>query len=572
MSLIICKTTVTMTDGIDYIDVCKTDVLGLDTLHHTSVIRSPIPTITFDCLPYTILSNICTYLHQEELINFSLISKTSYLPAIGTLYLKIIVTDNIDLTCSVKKAIKKYPRFCGTIISISNFGKLLNCLYHNQHLAGLLRSLSLDLNQESVNLILLLGIVRGLKLQSLVAPDIPFSYFSMQGRLNLGTIKMLAVSAKDVGLTPLQFNELESLKIFYNETSRDKTNIRQLCKVLNEGNSLSKLRHLEFSESLQIKTSTFLNITNDDLDLDSIPAWAHFFDYFSNGKITRKLNLDSLAIEGWVGKKAKECMIRILSAVDLSKLNHLQLHVNEKYPKNEQHTSQRRLLDLITERTPALQSLAIKPTSDDLFIQHYTIIKTLKQNLVHQLKHLLLVFESPMAEQSLEVCSTICDCQHNLESLLILDRSTAVVDSELLHCCLSFDDYLLSLYDYGLIYEKKIVDLLFSDVLLTDFLKLDERFIINDYMLELARNATDKGLNDFLWNLLNYTFSSVTSNNFKLIVSLPALKLLNVLGISLVIRHDNGYLNDRVQGLYYNTNGRYSISCGSTYLNGTTTV
>ncbi|CQB89113.1 Uncharacterised protein [Chlamydia trachomatis] len=176
-------------------------------------------------------------------------------------------------------------------------------------MAGLLRSLSLDLNQESVNLILLLGIVRGLKLQSLVAPDIPFSYFSMQGRLNLGTIKMLAVSAKDVGLTPLQFNELESLKIFYNETSRDKTNIRQLCKVLNEGNSLSKLRHLEFSESLQIKTSTFLNITNDDLDLDSIPAWAHFFDYFSNGKITRKLNLDSLAIEGWVGKKAKECMI-----------------------------------------------------------------------------------------------------------------------------------------------------------------------------------------------------------------------------------------------------------------------
>ena len=81
--------------------------------------------------------------------------------------------------------------------------------------------------------------------------------------------------------------------------------------------------------------------------------------------------------------KAKECMIRILSAVDLSKLNHLQLHVNEKYPKNEQHASQRRLLDLITERTPALQSLAIKPTSDDLFIQHYTIIKTLKQNLVH---------------------------------------------------------------------------------------------------------------------------------------------------------------------------------------------
>lgn len=104
--------------------------------------------------------------------------------------------------------------------------------------------------------------------------------------------------------------------------------------MLNEGNSLSKLRHLEFSESLQIKASTFLNITNDDLDLDSIPAWAHFFDYFSNGKITRKLNLDSLAIEGWVGKKAKECMIRILSAVDLSKLNHLQLHVNEKYPKN----------------------------------------------------------------------------------------------------------------------------------------------------------------------------------------------------------------------------------------------
>ena len=115
--------------------------------------------------------------------------------------------------------------------------KIIELLVPQSTFGWSLRSLSLDLNQESVNLILLLGIVRGLKLQSLVAPDILFSYFSMQGRLNLGTIKMLAVSAKDVGLTPLQFNELESLKIFYNETSRDKTNIRQL--VLNEGNSLA---------------------------------------------------------------------------------------------------------------------------------------------------------------------------------------------------------------------------------------------------------------------------------------------------------------------------------------------
>ena len=95
--------------------------LVLTPFHHTSVIPSPIPTITFDCLPYTILSNICTYLHQEELINFSLISKTSYLPAIGTLYLKIIVTDNIDLTCSVKKLLRNIQDFVEQLFPYRTF-------------------------------------------------------------------------------------------------------------------------------------------------------------------------------------------------------------------------------------------------------------------------------------------------------------------------------------------------------------------------------------------------------------------------------------------------------------------
>lgn len=248
-----------------------------------------------------------------------------------------------------------------------------------------------------------------------------------------------------------------------------------------------------------------------------------------------------------------------------SKTFYLQLHMKELYTKNELPNRQRRLLDLITEYTPALQSLDIKPTSDDLCTQHYVIVKALRQSLVHQLKNLLLVFESATTKQSLEINSTICHYQHNLENLLILDRSTAVIDSEFPHCCLSSDVCLLSLYDHDLIYKRLIISLLFSDVLLTDFLELDERFVINDHMLGFIQRVSDKELNDFLWSFLNYTCSSVSATSLKLVSSLPAIKILNVLGISLVVRHDNISLKNILQGLYYNTNKIYLISCGSTY-------
>ena len=528
---------------------------------------------TIENLPIHLLVQICSFLQPEDLINLAVSSKIWYFPAIKILYKKIIVTDDLHALRSVKIAIMKCYKNCGTIISASKFQEFLLTISANRYLASFVKSLTLNVNEETINLIPLVSDIPGLQLRTLIAPQIPVSYFTVKGSLNIKNIKRLAISIKNVDPEPLCFSQLESLKIYYSQSQHDQKNLRRLGKMLRNGRSLKSLRELEFAEDSSNSKFALLNIFNDDLSMDALPSWTYFFDYIIKGKKIKKLLLDSLAIEGYVGDNAIECVKILSESVELSKLFNLQLHIREQRQTlstaflNSVQDSTGQFLDLITQETPSLESLAITPTTDFLIHQKNSIHQTLTVNLRHQLKNLLLVYESVSAEHSQIIHEAICKFQSKLERLLINDKSTEAIDRQILLKCIQSNQSLLNLYEHGLVYEQIFIDLLFSDICLTDFLKLDENFIINDHMLQFIEKTSGKGLNDFLWYFLNFNFCPVVCYNSKLIEQLRHLKYLNVLGIGLVVRYSNGHLNDQLYEFYYNTNGSLAIPSGLALVN-----
>lgn len=523
---------------------------------------------TIENLPTSSLIQICSYLQPNELVNLAVSSRIWYFPAIKALYKKIVVTDNLDALHSVKITISKGFKNCGTVISASQFQELLLTISTNPYLASFVKSLTLNISEETINLIPLLSNIPGLQLRTLIAPRIPISYFTKRNNWDLRNVKRLAVSIKSVSPDALCFPQLESLKIYYSQSQHDQKNLRRLGKMLRKGRSLKRLHELEFVENSCNAKLALLNIFNDELDMNSLPSWTHFFDYIIKGKKPKKLRLDSLAIEGFVGDKAVQCVEKLSEAVELSELFNLQLHIREQSQTqstaslNSIQDSAGQFLDLITQKTPSLESLAITPTTNFLLLQKDSIVKTLTVNLRHQLKNLLLVYESVSTGHSQIVHEAICKYQSKMERLLINDKSTEAIDRQLLFKCIQSNPALLKLYEHGLMYEQMLIDLLFSDVFLTDFLKLDENFIVNDHMLQFIEKTSGKGLNDFLWCFLNFNFSPVVSHNSQLIEQLRHLQYLNVLGISLVVRFSNGHLNHQLHELYYNTNGNMSIYSG----------
>lgn len=151
--------------------------------------------------------------------------------------------------------------------------------------------------------------------------------------------------------------------------------------MLRKGRSLKRLHELEFVENSCNAKLALLNIFNDELDMNSLPSWTHFFDYIIKGKNSKKLRLDSLAIEGFVGDKAVQCVEKLSEAVELSELFNLQLHIREQSQThstaslNSIQDSAGQFLDLITQKTPSLESLAITPTTNFLLLQKDSIVK-----------------------------------------------------------------------------------------------------------------------------------------------------------------------------------------------------
>ncbi|CAI5757386.1 unnamed protein product [Candida verbasci] len=313
-----------------------------------------------------------------------------------------------------------------------------------------------------------------------------------------------------------------------------------------------------------------LNILNDGLPEftatylhNGLPTWIHFFESIQD----QKLVLDSLAIEGYIGETSSNCIEILSGAIDLSLLCNLQLKVKESTHSGSSHDhfdSNLYFIDLLTQKTTALQSLGVNPSYNCLLCQQESILKVLTVNLSQQLSNLSVVFESSNVKYSQQINDAICNSQHKLERLLINDKSTEVFDRALLFKCINSNQSLISLYEHGLYYEQLIIDLLFRDVWLTDFIKLDEQFIINDQMIQFIQKTNGKGLDEFLLYFLHFAFSPVVASNFKLIGKLPKLKNLNVLGLSLSINYPNGTFNKSLQELYYVANGRY-ISSGLTY-------
>ncbi|CAK9436899.1 uncharacterized protein LODBEIA_P14210 [Lodderomyces beijingensis] len=561
-------------------------------------------------LPSNILLHICSLLQQYDLANLCISSKVWSFAATSTLYSKIIVNDDITALTALRKVVTRYTKFFGTTISATSFQNLLYSIHSNPSLGRLVKSLILNVNQETLNLIShhvsLVGnigrsaspspmisqpsspkssssftslasllddaeVTHPLRLNSLIAPQIPISFFTSGSWIELSKLTMLSVLISNYGngTTPFCCPNLQKLKISYHDCPEDAEGLRNFGTMLRTTHSLDNLRELEFTEDREHDRVAMLDILGglNDVTNPNLPTWLCFFDSITKGcrkmkEPQRRLVLDSLAIEGYVGSRAFECVGLLSNAVDLSLLVNLQLKITETTHAHHAHTDFAYCIDsshfmyLLTRQTPELVSLAINPTFDCLACQMECITNTIVYNLPHQLRNLSVVFESPNVQASQSLNDVIYQHQHNLQRLLINDKATEVSDRSLLFKCINSRQSWLRLYDYGFIYERLISTLLFSDVWLTDFLKLDEDFIINDQTIQFIEKASGRGLNEYLCYFLHFAFSPVVASNFKLIGHLPKLRNLNVLGLSLVV-HDH----DGNQEVYYVANGKY-ISSG----------
>ena len=416
-----------------------------------------------------------------------------------------------------------------------------------------------------------------LHLTSLVAPDIPLAFFFENDLFQFDKITKLSVAVGEMNsnqYSKLILPNLQSLSIKYHDTLKDAQYLANLGHSLQSSGSLQSLRELEFSigkDNDQIIINNILHGIDDASNL-KLPTWLHFFESFlqRNGNATFPsfvLVLDSLAIEGHVGTQASESVQVLRQCIDLSLLSNLQLkvfetslHIDNMTPSNPNLVNQNsdhnidQFTDLITKETSSLVSLAINPTLGCTNCQMHSIYKTLAINLPQQLNNLSVVFESTNSETSKSVLDAICQSQSNLERLLIRDLTTESMDRSLLFKCIHSNFSWLKLYENGLAYEKMITDLLFSDIFLCDFLKLDEDFIVNDQMMQFIRKTSGRGLNEYLQYFFHFAFSPVVSSNFKLVGKFPKLKNLNVLGLSLSV---NTQINKSSQEICYVANGRH---------------
>ncbi|KAI5962197.1 uncharacterized protein KGF55_003273 [Candida pseudojiufengensis] len=428
-----------------------------------------------------------------------------------------------------------------------------------------------------------------IKLNSLIAPHVPIRYFFQNSsQFQISNVTMLSISIRDLSLTDpllLNFPHLQKLKMNYVDDEQDAVSLNMFGMALDLNNSLSNLRELEFVEQTSNDRLSMLNVLNNlsSSNCINLPTWVYFFQSLSSESSSKLLLLDSLAIEGYIGNKSIECIELLSKAIDLSYLANLQLKIIETTHINSIHNdftnTSNQFLNLITSKTTSLVSLAINPTFDCLNCQTKSIIQTIQLNLKNQLKNLSIKFESPTLEISQIINDTICKNQQNLERLLVNDKSTNLSDRSLLFKCIDSNQSLLNLYDYGLIYENLIINTLFDDVWLQDFLKLDENFIINDQMISFISKSNQRGLNEYLWYYLHFAFSPVVSSNFKLAGNLPNLKNLNVLGLHLIINNSSSSTNKKqyknliyndlnyqrvLKEIFYVTNGNY-ISSGLTF-------
>lgn len=545
-------------------------------------------------LPLIIQSKIFSYLDTGDVLNMCLVSKLVYFPAILQLYHRIIIWDDAEMISEVKKYTTLLEKNYGTLIHTSKLEQLLLVLCGSRKLAlevkclvfigeidssqimrsggdflNPLTSLNENLHENlqgnaqisqipqpfqnhTIGNLLHHTLFNHLKLHDFIFPSLPFSSLSsLTSSPNFNSIRSLSISC---GLyndnpTPLNLPNLTHLRVSYKNEKSFQISMEILASSL-----ISSLPHvisLEFIESQDKEKLEILNSLNN-LSLDQISVtWVYFFISLRRRNV--HLSLESLALDGNIGNQASDIAGLVAEVIDLSLLRDLQLNIQEKSHLQSTHQEfmesfqnfqesspiPTSFLSLLTIHTPSLEGLAINPTYNCLFCQHYSTIQTLQHILPHKLLDLLVNFESPSLHYANEIISAICNFQTRVCNLRVYDKSRAINDQRMLRKCLQSQE-LISLYEHALYYDDLIQNVLSQTTFTSQLSSLSDNFLINDVMLRFIELSAPAGLTEFLAYYLNFGFSPFISSRFDIIRKLPCLENLNLLGLHLFVAKELG--------------------------------
>lgn len=545
-------------------------------------------------LPLTIQSKIFSYLDTGDVLNMCLVSKLVYFPAILQLYHRIIIWDDAEIIGEVKKYTTLLEKNYGTLIHTSKLELLLLVLCGSRKLAlevkclvfigeidssqimrsggdflNPLTSLNENLHENlqgnaqisqvpqpsqnhTIGNLLHHTLFNHLKLHDFIFPSLPFSSLSsFTSSPNFNSIRSLSISCGlyNDNATPLNLPNLTHLRVSYKNEKSFQVSMEILASSL-----ISSLPHvisLEFIESQDKEKLEILNSLNN-LSLDQISVtWVYFFISLRRRNI--RLSLESLALDGNIGNQASDIAGLVAEVIDLSLLRDLQLNIQEKSHLQSTHQEfmesfqnfqesspiPTSFLSLLTIHTPSLQGLAINPTYNCLFCQHYSTIQTLQHILPHKLLDLLVNFESPSLHYANEIISAICNFQTRVCNLRAYDKSRAINDQRMLRKCLQSQE-LISLYEHALYYDNLIQSVLSQTTFTSQLSSLSDNFLINDVMLRFIELSAPAGLTEFLAYYLNFGFSPFISSRFDIIRKLPCLENLNLLGLHLFVAKELG--------------------------------
>lgn len=545
-------------------------------------------------LPLIIQSKIFSYLDTGDVLNMCLVSKLVYFPAILQLYHRIIIWDDAEMISEVKKYTTLLEKNYGTLIHTSKLEQLLLVLCGSRKLAlevkclvfigeidssqimrsggdflNPLTSLNENLHDNlhgnaqisqvpqpsqnhTIGNLLHHTLFNHLKLHDFIFPSLPFSSLSsFTSSPNFNSICSLSISCGlyNDNATPLNLPNLTHLRVSYKNEKSFQISMEILASSL-----ISSLPHvisLEFIESQDKEKLEILNSLNN-LSLDQISVtWVYFFISLRRRNV--HLSLESLALDGNIGNQASDIAGLVAEVIDLSLLRDLQLNIQEKSHLQSTHQEfmesfqnfqesspiPTSFLSLLTIHTPSLEGLAINPTYNCLFCQHYSTIQTLQHILPHKLLDLLVNFESPSLHYANEIISAICNFQTRVCNLRVYDKSRAINDQRMLRKCLQSQE-LISLYEHALYYDDLIQNVLSQTTFTSQLSSLSDNFLINDVMLRFIELSAPAGLTEFLAYYLNFGFSPFISSRFDIIRKLPCLENLNLLGLHLFVAKELG--------------------------------
>ncbi|ANZ78008.1 BA75_04590T0 [Komagataella pastoris] len=411
--------------------------------------QDTLNTTDFPKLGFGELKVIFQYLDLDTLLSLNTTSKQFYLASIACLYKRVTVIGNENY------AHDHYNKCTSsTIINVKQFLRLVLTLYHNQHLARLIQSLSVvDLCQEE-GFVWSKTIPEILGEQFLQPVGVPFDLktmtfydvfalgLSLMSNLEFincdglrldswltllkgTTVKRMVIQCKgnsnldnNVDHSLNTFKSVEDLKINVFDSGSVNGELMFVANLLKEAQVVPKLKRLTLE---YIKTNEF----SFDNKLPNFNWLTFLYELESNNCFFS--NLTHLGVIKCHIDTIQQQVVTLLGKlVDFSKLESLDLEFKEYSHKFKGHSidsseDNKQTNNCFLLRIPAMPSLkylTLKPTKNCIICQRQSLLTFLGKRLSqNQITHLSLTFTSITFDDVEEINRYLAEKQQSIECL-----------------------------------------------------------------------------------------------------------------------------------------------------------